>query len=221
MKVIIKITLLFVLLTFSVGANAGYAIFAARDLVMEKRLKQDSIMAEQGFVDKQLRCAIAYSRKGDYRVTRHFLEKAIEAGNDTATCYLAEMEYFGLGQQANKQKAYQLIRQAQEHGNRLSNMLLGIMYYYGDVIPRNTEKAYTYFTWVPDNSLYHKLKCYYLYKCYCYGRGVEKDLQKAEVMLQKAICESEWWWSDECSRHDEEKKAAILLKLLNSENENN
>lgn len=201
--------LVFVMQCTIVNVHASFLLIRQRYL---SELKKDSILAENGNVSKMLRCGIAYCRLKKYQTARMFFEKAVRQKSDSAYCYLAELDYFGVGiETPNYNKAYNLIKKAKQSGVPLADFLLGVMYYDGIVVRRNYKKAFEKFNAVSEKSIYAKLAKYYLFKCYEYGRGTLVN----HVLANKLLKEAEYQdFLLHGPRHEEEKKAGRLLNLL-------
>lgn len=156
---------------------------------LKKQLKiyftvEDSIAAENGNNECQLNVGLALCNKGNYIKGKYFLEHAMKK-NDIAKCIVAEMEYYGIASDINKQKAFSLLSEAKKNGEIAANCLLGIIYYNGDIVKQNYEKSVSLFTMIPDTCIYSRTANFYLYKCYKYGRGVYMDIEKANNLLNK------------------------------------
>lgn len=97
--------------------------------------------------------------------------------------------YSALGNVYDYQKKYsesnKYYKMAYEKGDKYAASQLGWNYYTGDGVKQNYEEAYKYFRYVADNNMpegYNGLSYLYMY-----GLGVNKDLDKAMAMIDKAI----------------------------------
>lgn len=192
------------------------------ELQNEKILKSDCKKADNGNVHLQISCALRYWGKKDYDKCREYLNKAIKANNDTAMVFIAEMDYYGYGiKKTNFDNAYQTAIKAYRRGNLYANFILGKIYYdKGDF-----NKAFSCFMAVPHSYPNIRLNYYYISKCYRYGRGVSKSIEKSKEFLNKAYIKKSPEYSFNCGwcrtyymRHeefDENKieKIAVLLSL--------
>lgn len=97
--------------------------------------------------------------------------------------------YSALGGVYDYQKKYsesnKYYKMAYEKGDKYAASQLGWNYYAGNGVKQNYEEAYKYFRYVADNNMpegYNGLSYLYMY-----GLGVNKDLDKAMAMIDKAI----------------------------------
>lgn len=97
--------------------------------------------------------------------------------------------YSALGNVYDYQKKYsesnKYYKMAYEKGDKYAASQLGWNYYTGNGVKQNYEEAYKYFRYVADNNMpegYNGLSYLYMY-----GLGVNKDLDKAMAMIDKAI----------------------------------
>lgn len=97
--------------------------------------------------------------------------------------------YSALGGVYDYQKKYsesnKYYKMAYEKGDKYAASQLGWNYYTGNGVKQNYEEAYKYFRYVADNNMpegYNGLSYLYMY-----GLGVNKDLDKAMAMIDKAI----------------------------------
>lgn len=189
----------------------------------ENILQSDSKEAANGNVHLQITCALRYWGKKDYDKCREYLNKAIKANNDTAMVYIAEMDYYGYGiNKPNFDNAYQTAIKAYRRGNLYANFILGKIYYdKGDF-----HKAFSCFMAVPNNYPNIRLNYYYISKCYRYGRGVSKNVEKSKEFLNKAYIKKSreqfyncGWCNTYYLRNEEfdENKIVALAEILSLE----
>lgn len=193
----VKILLIFLFfISIHIQSFSQNSVMTVRELFLKHRIEnlkkqlkiyfttEDSIAAEKGNNECQFNVGLALCNKGNYIKGKYFLECAMKK-NDIAKCIVAEMEYYGIASDINKQRAFDLLSEAKKNGEIVANCLLGIIYYNGDIIKKNYKKAVLLFTSIPDTCIYSRTANFYLYKCYKYGRGVNQDIKEANNQLNK------------------------------------
>lgn len=166
----------------------------------------DSIKAREGNIPAMIRYGSWCVRNERTAQGIECLERASALGNDTAKCYLAEI-YLSKDIETffNPTLAIKII-------NTISisdvNYLKAKMFYWGYGCSRNYRKATELLTTISDDSFFYQLACYYLSKCYRYGRGTSCDLQKSiELMRIAEILPLE-------SRNFEETESKQFLEII-------
>lgn len=146
-------------------------------------VKSDSIAAYNGNESSMIRYGNWCLRNNREKIGIDFLKWASSLNNDTAKCYLAEAYYWGIGVSHDPAKAEEILKTIEI---KEGIILKGIMIYDGLIFSKDYQKAAEIFKSVNPESFYYNLSCYYLSKCYRYGRGVKKDINKSIEFIEKA-----------------------------------
>lgn len=165
------------------------AMYNKMRLIREKNGTDDFSEADSSNAEKGIESAMVKFGSWCIRNERideglRFLKKASTLGNDTAKCYLAEAYYFGLDGNHSVSKAKEIINTIKI---KEGSFLNAIIIYDGSFNNQSQyRKAISIFESIGIDSFYHPLACYYLSKCYRYGRGVNRNLDKSIEFMNMA-----------------------------------
>ncbi|MCD8296457.1 MAG: SEL1-like repeat protein [Prevotella sp.] len=110
--------------------------------------------------------------------------------SDCAKIYMASMYAKGDIVEKDLSKTFALLGDTKDLGDLadIAQLILGETYYNNTSIPENYEKAIKYFTMAKESTIkkLSGMACFYLSKCYRFGRGCETNITKADVLLEEA-----------------------------------
>lgn len=145
---------------------------------------------ELGNSKAQLLMARLYVKSGTEENNKKafkLLKESAKQKNVSAMADLGVMFKYGLGCKLNYNKARKRFEKAAELGNDKASYSLGYLYLKGfGNIEQDYSKAIKWF-----NKSKHSMAKYWLGMCYKKGYGVEKDIQKANELLNTNFSESE------------------------------
>lgn len=168
--------------------------------------------AEQGYAKAQYSLGMCYedgkgvARDGSEAV--QWYVKAAVQGHVDAQTWLGFIYLDGsLGQPQVPEAAAAWFEMAGEQGDNIAQLCLGELYYEGKGVACDYKKAVSLLEAASksENTRISGAACFYLSKCYRFGRGVPQDIAKADALQQEAM-EKGW---------DEAKSLDDLLKSLN------
>lgn len=157
--------------------------------------------AKLGNVDAQ--CAIGYAYAGGMGVARnealsaYWFGRSAEGGQAEAQFNLAQCFADGEGVPQDDQKAFYWYSRAAEGGDVLARV--NVAYYYIEGVGVEADEKHGFellqhaAAQLPPDTPSEEMVCYYciLAECYEAGKGVERDLKKAERILLKAAKEDD------------------------------
>ena len=103
-------------------------------------------------------------------------EKAADAGNDQALCYLALLYNEGKRVPQDYNKSFEYWERAAQRGVEQSYLFLGDMYRMGQGVKRNYKEA---FKWFEKGAEYDERCSFSLAKMYYEGQGVKRNYDMA------------------------------------------
>lgn len=119
-----------------------------------------------------------------------------------ALCYIQ-----GIGCKKNYEAAYDLLEPIAVNGNQLVLVTIGDLYRKENFNRHDDVKAFQYYSLLLENShepLWKGTALRRLSRCYRFGRGVKKDLQKADELLKEAA-----------KNGDNDAKSLLEMKEIN------
>ena len=141
-----RILIIFIVLIVGIGAAFSVgSLFAFRAYLRDAR---------QGDVFSQIQVAKRYSSKEQYEEAAHWYRQAANQGNLVATYQLALIHRNSRIDDADRDQAFALMKEAAEGHYMEAQLTLSNYYRIGDVIERNYAKAYGW----ADIAKYNKLK---------------------------------------------------------------
>ncbi|EXX63134.1 uncharacterized protein OCT59_023770 [Rhizophagus irregularis] len=104
--------------------------------------------------------------------------------NSNSIVLLGDLNYLGIGTNVDKNKAFELYKDAANLGNNIAKYNLGICYVYGSGVDKDYNKAIELFEKLTEEEYPRGIN--YLGYCYQKGIGVNVDERKAYELYQKA-----------------------------------
>ena len=123
----------------------------------------------------------------NYNEAFKWYQKAADNGVTGAYTWLGVMYYNGQGVAQNYEKAFLWTKKAAENGAADAYVGLGVMYYNGEGVAQNYEKAFKYAELAIKNDTLDIVGHRILAKLYMYGYAVEKNIDKAEALIEQAL----------------------------------
>lgn len=111
-------------------------------------------------------------------------EKAMEKGSDKGRSNYARMLAYGLGKEADIDKAIELLNKSIENNDELAMAILGKLYLDGNGVPKDEKRAIELFE--RSSSLNSPEGNNELAFCYLDGKGVEPDMKKANYYFTQS-----------------------------------
>lgn len=106
--------------------------------------------------------------------------------NIPAMIFLGSRYFYGIDTEINYKKAYELYSKADNLGDNRATTKLGQMYYYGYYVEQDYNKAFDLLIKASIKNPPQSEAMQLLSTCYRFGFGTEKDIDKAELWLNKA-----------------------------------
>lgn len=139
-------------------------------------------MREFGMVDEQLHnSAYVALKAGNYDVAKKLFSELAAAGSPTAWTSLGWMYEHSAGEERSVREAESCYGKAIQLGHTPANFYLARLL----VEQKDYQRAFTYFSTGAD--LGHVPSTYWLGRSYLTGRGVDRDVAKAERYLKEAM----------------------------------
>ena len=147
--------------------------------------------ATQGYVLAQYELGVCYLRywgvKRDTKEGVKWLSKAAEQGCTPAMVDLANF-YFVFGKPEDKEKAFQLYKEAAEKDNSEGQYWLGLLYGSSHYGINDAKKS---FEWIKKSAEQGYIEAQNLLgRCYEKGEGVEKDINEAIKWYERGAAQS-------------------------------
>ncbi len=148
-------------------------------------LKWSKFAASNGHVKAMVDTGVMYQRMGSPEVAVEWFAKAAEAGDAEAKGMLSYHYFFGLGIEADSDRAFNLARESATAGNAEGEKMLGMCYFDGRGVEENLEESFRWFVRAAnqDETVGQMMAGSMLMGFYDYP---DTDYELAEELLAKA-----------------------------------
>ncbi len=176
--------------TCEMGENLVYVDIAGNEYQTEEERSEKSTekMANQGYVNAQLRLGRKYLSAGNYELAHEWLLKAVAQGSIDAVKEIA----YGYEKRGEYQLAYDWYLKAVASGDIESLRAIGDLFFYKDGLEVSYSKATEWYLKYLESSDYleynNNSRCFYNlgYMNYYGGYGIQRSYVKALDFFQKS-----------------------------------
>lgn len=123
--------------------------------------------------------AVSYRDSGDDETAFKYFQKAAECGHAGACYFLADYYMDGVIVQKSEEKAFEYYKRSAELGDEAGQAYLGMFYLDGTGTTPDDKAAFFWLSKCPDIDW----SGYGLCKCYLFGRGTVRDINKGISIL--------------------------------------
>lgn len=176
--------------TWAIGDDLVYVDIAGNEYQTEEERNEQSIekMANQGYVNAQLRLGRKYLSAGNYELAHEWLLKAVAQGSIDAVKEIA----YGYKKRGEYQLAYDWYLKAVESGDIESLLEIGDLFFYKKGLEVSYSKATEWYLKYLESSDHleynNNSRCFYNlgYMHYYGGNGIQKSYAKALDYFEKS-----------------------------------